>query len=235
MRKLYALSLTCIAMLAFCALAASPAMAEGEWLVNGEPTSIALSAETSLEFNLSDDGTGTTVLCSGIFVGTVGPGKGGEITGLTNLSLVQETTTNLAGVTVPALRCTLVTKGACTEANGSPIWTIIKNLPAIIEVALVVVNGVVLLVKFIKLHFGGNPPGYDLSCKTLLGTVTDTCTFEPGEVLANGVGDVTGEFREEEITNPPGSCSVGGTGTALIVSDGAGLTELTEGGTLSVS
>jgi hypothetical protein len=231
MRKLHIVGLVFAAVCALSAIAASAAFAESEWLFNNAAVTNALPVETSGEVLISDDGTGTQILCDGIFVGTV-TGKTDQITKVTNLSLVEEETTNLAGAKVKAINCTVEASGLCSVAVGSLIFVIPVNLPWKTEILLdegTFVDDIV--------NSGAGEPGYEVSCNTVLGIQTDVCTGKPGAVLTNGVSDVLGSFLEEELTNPAGNCSIGGTGQALIVSEGeSALTEDTEtAGTLSVS
>jgi hypothetical protein len=231
MRKFYAGLVFCM-VFAFCAIAASAAFAESEWLFNGSAIFTALPVEWIGEFLWEDMGTGTQILCSAIFVETV-TGKVDEITDIVNLSLVLEETTNLAGTKVSAISCTIEALGLCLGTVGELVFFIPINLPWKTEILLV--GGV--FVDDILPHAGGANPGYEVSCNTLIGVQTDVCTGTPGADLTNGVSDVSAEFLiEDETLNPSGNCSIGGNKQALLGSEnGPGLIEHTEGGTLSVS
>jgi hypothetical protein len=232
MKKLHIVGIVFGAMLALSAISASAAFAESEWLFNGAAITTALPVESSGEILLEDMGTGTQILCSGIFVGTV-TGKTDEITDVVNLSLVLEETTNLAGTKVSAVSCTIEALGLCLGTVGELVFLIPINLPWKTEILL---EGTVFVDDILP-HAGGGNPGYEVSCNTLIGVQTDVCTGTPGVDLENGVSDVLAEFlAEDEELNPPGNCSVGGSKQALIGSEnGPGLIEHTGGGTLSVS
>lgn len=229
MKKLNLIWLVMLVVFAFGMITASAAVAESQWLWEKEPVTVKLSAETEGEILFKEDGTSTTFLCSVTFVGSVGPGAADEILEITNLSLVKESTTNLAGSNVPALSCVIVEKGLCSEANGTLIWVIPFNFPWATKIVLD--EG-----TFVD-QFPLNA-SYEFSCNTFIGKQSDVCSGGASPVgadLTNEIGGVLGEFLENELTNPGGSCTLGGAGTWLMVSEGPALTFHPAGGTLEVS
>jgi len=238
MKKFYALGLALVAVFAMSSVVASAASAlVSQWLWEGVLIPAPLPVESIGEILISNDSTGTEILCSGAFVGTVGPDAADEITKVTNLSLVEETATNLAGQTVRAVSCTFEKAGLCLASVGELVSVIPVNLPWKTEILL----DENLYIDDFTTGTGGLP-GWEVSCNTFLGVQTDKCEGKPGADLENNVAekDVNATFLEEEgpvfLTNPPGECTHGGAGVGLIVSEnGPGLVFHLEGGTLSVS
>jgi len=110
MKKLYAIMLALVAMLAMSAFATSAFAVTllAEWLLNGSAIVTADLVEipgTLALVNLDAGGVGITseLLCTGILVGTVGPMSADLITEVLNL-LNEKTVEPLA--TGPALECT---------------------------------------------------------------------------------------------------------------------------------
>src|ERR1700734_3521182 len=117
MRKLQIVGLVFAAGFALSAIVASSAFAESEWLFNTEKGTAELPVEISGEITLSDNATGTEILCSGVFVGTVKE-KTDTITEVNNASLVKEEATNLAGAKVSAVSCAFTKAGLCSVSVG---------------------------------------------------------------------------------------------------------------------
>jgi hypothetical protein len=117
------------AVLTFCAVTASSAFAESEWLFNGAAVTTALTVETEgsvtlVKYTASE---GTTiqneVVCKGIIDGTVGPGAADEITDVLD-PVTHEAIGSLdeGDVSTPALSCEAVTDNAlagCAVVTGS--------------------------------------------------------------------------------------------------------------------
>lgn len=135
---------------------------------------------------------------------------------------------SLAGAT--DIRCAFTARGACT---GTEALIEAINLPWLREPILLGVNFFTPL-----LGTGAGNPGYRLVCTTILGESEDKCTDEDaGSTDTNITEGISEEYPEsnEEI-NPPGNCTLGGTGAWLIV--GSGITtdnSIPPGNPLSVS
>jgi len=195
MKKFYALGLALVAVFAMSSVVASAASAlVSQWLWEGVLIPSPLPVESVGEILITNMSTGTEILCSGIFVGTVGPDAADEITDVTNLSLVKETTTNLAGQTVTAVSCTFEKGGLCLNSAGELVWVIPVHLPWKTEILLD--EG--LYIDSFTAGTGGLP-GWEVSCNTFLGLETDTCEGKPGADLENNVAekDVNATFLEE--------------------------------------
>jgi hypothetical protein len=227
---------TALLVVAAAAVFTAPAFAADEWLWNGAAIAAPLAVETTFELLLIDDNAlvKADLLCGGLFVGTVGPGGADAVSTLLNSKSEAESALDLASKSFLSLKCELMEKGACEEANGTAITVFPLGLTPgwASEILLPIAT---LFVDDIKEGTGGMLPGFEVTCKTaLLGVETDTCRGLIGEVLTNeGVG-VKGVFEENEPeTNPAGNCSIGGEKEGLVV--GETLTVVKEVGTLSVS
>jgi len=219
MKKIHILSVALVAVLAMGVVGAVSASAH-EWLANGVAIGSALPSTTTGELTLGSEnglklGIKSAVLCSGTFVGTTGPGATDEVTGVLSLT----------GVTVTLsapLVCAEVS--TCTTSEVAPV-----DLPWLTTLTtatndLLAANG------------AGNP-GWEVVCKTSLGTVEETCTTaDQNATVENDATekDVLGKFLKE-VT---GTCSIGGANTGWVESsaaDGAGLISLVNGETLEAS
>jgi hypothetical protein len=235
MRRLHVVGFAAAGVLALCAFMAASAFAASEWLVNGESAKAGTEATTTGELSLEDKNAliKVDILCSGILPGQIGATEDGTIVKLLNLSGEEQLAESLAKETVPAVSCTISKAGACSSPKeGELIWILILHLPWTTVVEL---PSTELWVNTITKGTGGEP-GYEMTCTTsLLGTVTDVCTFKPSATLTNETGGVQALFEENETINKPGNCSVGGEKEFLVVSVGASLIALTGSGTLTVS
>jgi hypothetical protein len=217
MRKIQLLALAGLAVFAFSAVAASSAVAK-EWLLNGEPMAAAKPAAIEGELLLEDMKSSPAVidvLCSGKFVGSVGPGAENLV----------ELVEGLAGEdnTLDCVAHEICNAGLATVTAIHLPWKSTIELMTSGE-ALDILTGT------------GGEPGYTVECATILGTFTDTCVAEAGgaQALLTNVGaEVIGEFSENEAITPPGACTNGGAKQGLVV--GSGKFVDLEGGTLAVS
>jgi hypothetical protein len=212
MRKIQTVGLALVAVLAMSAVAVASASA-AEWLLNGAKITAATSAPSEGALTLEDTkapGGAVKVECSGKFVGTVGPLAADSITEV--LSLTGTST----------ISCTIITHGACegttAEVKGIHLpWTTELLLATETEFRDDIVSGT------------GGEPGYTVVCKTILGNVTDTCTGKTSSEELNVTGGVEGIF---EAKSEKANCSLGGTGSGVIL--GKGISK-TASGTLTVS
>ena len=98
--------LALVATFAFAAISASSASAEttllAKWLINGAEVTVSTATISEGELLLEDMGTGTDILCSGKFVGTVSGDGGDDITLIEDL----EGKDNV-------LNCNFTAKGTC--------------------------------------------------------------------------------------------------------------------------
>jgi hypothetical protein len=223
MKKLHVLGVALCAVFAFCAVAVSSASALSQWLLNGGIISTAVPATSTTGVNnllLEDTGAGADVLCSGSFDGTVGPGAADLITEVLDLE------NKLVGAA--GLHCE-EDSGLCLEKLATVLPL---NLPWATEIMLTA-GGVFFNLILEDPVTKPGLPGYEVECKTIVGTIKDVCSGESGAEIKNITGGVEGAFLEanEEIT-PAGSCTVGGAKSGLL--SGVG-TETSTSGTISVS
>jgi hypothetical protein len=210
MKKIQMIILSLVAVTALGAMAAS-AYGASEWLLNGSPITTADSVETSGSLILEDSASGTgPVECSGIFVGTVGPGAADKVTEV--LSLTK---------TAPPLDC----HAAACESELAEVTPI--HLPWTTKIVL---NGELFVDDFEPV--AGKVPGYTVTCKIFF-TITDTCEGLAGADLKNVASGVEGTFEVDAVNNPKGNCSIGGAGSGQVT--GKGVTVPVGGGTLTVS
>jgi hypothetical protein len=224
MKKLQIVGLALVAIFAFSALVASAASAT-QWLAKGAAIATAQATTTEGEILIEDMGAFSKpqILCSGLFVGTVGPGTADKINMIEDL----EVPAKLAESGVKAImNCTFEAKGACegTLAEVEPV-----NLPWTTELAL---SGTTFVDKITSTN-----AGYKVICKTILGTLEDTCTGPTGSEVTNGTAcEVLGSFVESETITPPANCTTGGAKEGLTISEnGPGKIKLTSGEALTVS
>jgi hypothetical protein len=208
MRKIQ-IVLALVAMFAFAAISVASASAEttllAEWLVNGVGVTTSTPSVSEGELLLEDMGTGTDILCSGKFVGTI------NANGADTITLVED----LAGKD-NTITCTITAKGSCEEANGSAISVTAVNLPWA-TLLILMENGEFL--DEISSSGAGNP-GYLVECKVVGIKIDDTCTGSTQTQEKNVTGGVEGIFNESETITPAGSCTVGGSGQGLVVGKG---------------
>jgi hypothetical protein len=167
-------------------------------------------------------GGAVDILCSGLFGGVIMGPKDALITEVVGLPEPQR----------KLIICTIDTKGACegTEASVEAV-----HLPWLIEPLLTTASRTGFALDIVEnTETKTGLPGYTVTCKTILGNVTDTCTGATGAIATNAATGIEGEFSEtnEEITLP-GNCTLGGEKQNLLF--GAGITTDTTGGVLSVS
>jgi hypothetical protein len=167
-------------------------------------------------------GGAVDVLCSGLFGGVIMGPKDALITEVVGLPEPQ-----LANII-----CTIDTKGAC---EGTEAVVEALNLPWLIEPLLTTASSTGFALDIVEnTETLTGLPGYAVTCKTILGNVTDTCTGATGAIATNAATGIEGEFSEtNETITPPGKCSLGGEKQGLLF--GAGITTDTTGGVLSVS
>jgi hypothetical protein len=224
MKKIHVLGVAMVAMFAMGVVGAvSASAATIQWLAAGAVITTPQASKTVGEITLgSTNGLGlgikSSVLCSGEFIGTVGPVGEDLITEVLSL-----TGTKIELPTI--LTCSAVE--TCTSGEVAPV-----HLPWLTELTL---SGTVSL--DVLLNGGKGDPGWEVVCKTALGTVEETCTSaSQSSKLENDAGenDVLGSFVKEQTA----TCSLGGANTGFVESsagDGAGLISLTSGAALSVS
>jgi hypothetical protein len=228
MRKVHLLWLSLCAVVAFGAVSAAAASAEElVWLLDEKPIAAAVETESTGEITLTDlgaTGGASAVLCSGSFVGTVGPGKFDLITAVLDLAF------NSIGALAPltegtvGLSCTRVS-GACI--NEILVWA--ENLPWLTELVLMGTVEPLFLDLFTNAEGEENmgKPAWDVECKTLIGNVSDLCEGETSADLENDVaeGDVLGTFNQAELEEEGlfALCSLNGGNTGIIASDAPGL------------
>jgi len=232
MRKLYVIGLALVAMFAFTAVAASSASAvEYLWLVAGlsiEGTEEKAS-ETSGELELADLGSsagGAVVLCSGILDGFLLPKGRDLITAV--LMLGGELLAVSATDTRDDLECAFTKAGLC---EGTTALVVAVDLPWFTE--LMLVNG-----RLVDLIFTGKAteePGWEVTCKTFIGEVKDTCTAlseETEPTVTNVTGGVEATFAEENKAD----CSVGGEKEGdVLAAGGKGGLVTSPSGTVTIS
>jgi hypothetical protein len=188
-----------MAVFAMAAVAASSASAH-EWLLNGKPITTAIKIMSDGLLELEDTkatGGAVRVECRGFDEGTVGPGALDTVTNITSEELKGSKT----------ISCGLVKAGLCK----APATAEAVNLPWMTEIYL---SSTGQVRDMITPGVAGKNPGWAVTCETILGKTTDTCTIELGSTalvsLATGV-DAT--FEEK---SPNANCSVGGTGTGVV-------------------
>ena len=237
MRKIYVVSVALIAALALAAIGSASASATTlQWLANGKAITTGLSGKATGELTLgSTNGLKLKiedeVLCSWILVIEVDD-EGGVWVIIEWLDLSGEK----VSLTAPLLCASVKTCEGTNEVE--PV-----NLPWLGHLELMGTEAEPLFLAVLEAgngHTGeaGNP-GWSVSCKTALGTVTETCTVAgQGLNVTNDAteNDVLGVFEHE--ATPPATCSVGGANTGFFESgtgDEAYLFVLTNGDALSAS
>lgn len=199
MKKLHVVMLALVAVFAFSALLAATASAEAtllaEWLVGGKPVTTLTSVITSGELLLKDIKEKIMVLCSGEFVGSVGPSGEDEITEV--LPLGGGTAITLTNI----LLCT-VQEGCevSPTANVAP-----EGLPFHSLLFLDETSGLFLDALF--------SAGYSVECDILGIPLKEECTT-PTIALGGSAGQVvnvaSGVEASLEPASPNANCTIGG-------------------------
>jgi hypothetical protein len=228
MKKISLVGLALVAVCAFFALATTSAFAAleyalAEWLNNGLAITATTATDTVGSLKFENSSNKAEILCSGLFVGTVGSDGEDTVTEVFNLS----------GTKIAELDGSPATGGiSCTGDNlcetGSEIWPI--NLPFLTLLQLDTENN-----KFYDLvlnNANGVPPAYNVNCKTIIGTVNELCVAvaESGGEVVN----VTGGVEPVGKLEPFGACN-GTAGVGVIEAVPGGLTTTNSGGPLSAS
>jgi phosphodiesterase/alkaline phosphatase D-like protein len=164
---------------------------------------------------LEDSGSDVTAECTVREEGTV-TGAKGTIT----------TVTNAKGET--KFTCHTIKQGFCGEAAVEVQATSLPWSTELIDAPIKNTKGEVVRYEPRQRFYGSSAPGWQLSCKALGSTVTDTCTGEPSGNVENVTAGVPVEFDSKSL-------SLACTGSAIGVGavEGVLLTTITEG-TLSV-
>ena len=207
-----------VAMFALGGALATVASAEttllAEWLINGTSVATLTLAEGQIEYLYTDTSNGRHIVCSKIFVGSVGPN--GEIEATEELDLPR----NPKSLSAP----TLCTADAVCESSTTDVEMSPEELPWHGLLYLSESTGVFLEMML--------KTGYSIACLVLGIKVVDECSTTDA---ADEVVNVTGGVEEvERAQEPLGTCSIGGAGTDEVVSLKGNLTS-TAAGTLTVS
>jgi hypothetical protein len=215
---------------AFGALIASTAFAEttllAEWLANGAEITANLATTSTGALLLEDTETiagKASVLCEGIFVGSVGANGKDETTQIQNLA--KEPIGVLGGL---ALKC-VAEQGcaAATEASPIEVWPV--GLPWKTELFLME-NG-----TFLDL-VSATEVGYELLCLILGINAEDKCTAADGEVeIVNDADTGDAAIPAGAIVSPNFNCTQSGRATGINVADELASILLTSGELLTVS
>jgi hypothetical protein len=220
-----------IAVFTFCVAVTASASAN-EWLWNGAPVTTALAVSIAGELLLEDMETGTAVLCSGKFEGTIEEGNKDLITGVEGLKGER---TDLSGLTEP-IECVWETAGLCETAMLPLVLPI--NLDWLTLLDLISSTLWIDLITEGETTTGGAAlPGYTvLNCLVAGFEVTDTCVGPTGADLKNTETDIEAEFLEnDETVTEAGNCKGTTTKLGLLNSDGPALMTHNGGGTLQLS
>ncbi len=186
------------------------------WLVDGAVVTSNLATKTEGELELTDLKVPifgrTSILCSGIFVGTIG--ANGEDT-------VTEVQT-LAGVKAEKLICKGV-KGACGTGAEAGVITPL-NLPWL-SILMLDLSGSMLDVLYTEAAENSGQPGYEVECKE--SKAKDECKGYVGSKLTQEGVNLLGVFSEKELNEEEelGTCSLGGANSASL--EGTGVLSLT--------
>jgi hypothetical protein len=207
-------------LFALCAVIASSAFAvEPLWLIDGNAVLNAERSESESEilviiYAKPEELTKvlTELLCSGIFVGTVGPKGEDEVIQVLTLaeSVIGEDGASLVG---EPLLCDVTDGGSlesCEAGVGkAEVWP--ANLPWHTQLELV---GTELIDKFPA------NAGYEMRCKTLIGIIVENlCTDEPLVLVSNDPGGSVLTFLDPVADNKLGNCSLTGEHTLEFISE----------------
>jgi hypothetical protein len=208
MLRIRIIGLALMALFAVSAVAASSASAAEEllheWLLNGQLVAAPVKIHSLALVLLSDSkatGGEVKVHCKGFNSGTVGPHA---------LDLVETVTAELLGKN-DKLPCVFDKTGAC-EAGTAPT-ALALNLPWHTKIYLE--NG---KVRDDIVSHGAGLPGWAVTCKTILGTITDDCTAPLGSTALENIagGGVLALF---DSLTPVANCTQGGTGAGHVTGD----------------
>jgi len=216
-----------VAVLAFSALlsaSASAAFSLGAWFANAKAIETELESETTGELSFENTSLKAGFLCSGVFMGTIGPGSFDLITSLLSLTggLIAELDETKA---TGGISCVSDSK-TCEAA--SEIWPL--HFPILTELEVELTSGA--FVDLIVANEKGEVPGYFLLCLALGGLVD---VEELCEAVAGSGGEVlnaSGGVEPFGPVTPLGTC--GGTKEiGLITADAGGRITLNSGETLT--
>jgi hypothetical protein len=188
-----------MAVFAMSAVAAASASAEHQWLINGSLLASPVKTHSKGTLTLTDHtvtGGETQVTCTGFDDGFVGPHA---------LDLILAVTAELLG-TNKKITCSFVAgkNGGC-EASTAPTAEAV-GLPWRTELYL---RGAE--VRDMITPDGAGNPGWAVTCKTILGNMTDTCTTALGSTaLANVAAGVSATFDKVSSEENPANCKLGG-------------------------
>jgi len=225
--------LALVAVFAFGAAVASSASAEttlaAQWLAAGVAVAAELATSSEGELLLEDEGAASSVLCMGIFKGSVNAG-GVDLT--TEILTLAEGNPPLTG-TGKGPDCEAVT--GCAEGTAaSPIEVTPIGLPW--STLLFLVEGTPeLFLDLVTAAAGGTAVfGYLLMCLVLSVLVEDECTATDLNVeIVNTEGNA--EIPAGATTTPNANCSIGGAGKGKNKADVLSAILLTSGEALTVS
>jgi hypothetical protein len=196
MLRIQMIGLAIMAALAMSAVAASSASAAHLWLIGGKLVASEVKIH-SLGLLLLTDHTAplgaVQIHCHGFDAGTVGPHA---------LDLVTSVTTTLLG-TNDKITCTYDKQGGC-ESSPAPL-ALAVNLPWHTELYLVGTE-----VRDMIVSSGAGSPGWKVTCKTFLGTVTDECTVPLGSTgLVNEPTATMGVLAIFDANSQNADCKLG--------------------------
>jgi hypothetical protein len=188
-----------MAMFAMSAVAASSASAAEElpheWLLNGLLIAKPIKIHSLFLILLTDlhaTGGEVKVHCKGFNSGTVGPHA---------LDLVETVTAELLG-TNDKVPCTFDKAGACLTSTAPTLLAL--HLPWHTHIYL---EGTEVRDDIVS--DGNGDPGWAVTCKTIIGNVTDDCTAPLGSAALENImgGGVLALF---DALTPAANCSQGG-------------------------
>ena len=198
MLRIQMIGLALVSAVVMSAVAVGSASAAHSWAINGTPLASAIKVHSRLLLLLTDDtapGGTTAVHCFGFNSGAVGPHV---------LDLIQTITAELLG-TNDKITCKFDPSktGAC-EAGTAPTF-LAGNLPWHTELTLFGSE-----VRDMIMSDGVGNPSWATTCKTILGNVTDTCSFALGSVKVENVASgVLALFDSQSFVSFATECKVG--------------------------
>jgi hypothetical protein len=191
MRKFHLFGVALVAVFAFCAVGATAAFAEQEWVVDGNPVAAneVVNSETEGKLVLGTlESAGGNVLneieCEGIFDGTLESAGKDTITKLLNTAMEE------ISLSTKALSCTVTfDAGAstdCKKGTTASVWP--ENLPWSTQIELM---ATITLDKI----FGaaGKEPAYEVLC------VTNFFGIEAEDLC---IGNTSTQITEDTTTTP---------------------------------
>jgi hypothetical protein len=234
MKKAHVLGLALFAVFAFSVMAVASASATTlQWLAKGEKITSPLLSDAEGEIELGNNKAPllglVSVLCSGIFDGTVGPGAEDLITEVLNLS-------NEAITLAKPVSCTNVSQ--CPKPTVAP-----ENLPWLTELELMGTETTPLFLNKI-LNGGKGEPTWWVMCEEepIVGLAEEECAGPASTNIENDAAenDVLATFSkaEAEAEGALALCSGNKEKTGFVntaATDAVGLLLLTSGEALSVS